>query len=215
MNKWLFALLVFTLQLPAALAICDLPPAPPPPAPEPPAPPPIDKIDPPSTPDDPVPPITPGDNPRPKAPGANPRGNATRTRPSAANYSGSWEIWWELNREHLLGLRQTLKRNEPISGGGTAPDVRIAARARVRDALASLPGWSLANDKLHREFRFADFVRAMGFMTQVALVAEAMDHHPEWFNVYGRVVVDLTTHSAKGITALDVTLAERMDELAG
>jgi 4a-hydroxytetrahydrobiopterin dehydratase len=85
----------------------------------------------------------------------------------------------------------------------------------VRDALATLPGWSLENEKLRREFRFADFVQAMGFMTQAALVAEAMDHHPEWFNVYGRVVVDLTTHSAKGVTALDVTLAARMNELAG
>ena len=85
----------------------------------------------------------------------------------------------------------------------------------VRDALASLPGWSLENEKLRREFQFADFVRAMGFMTQAALVAEAMNHHPEWFNVYGRVVVDLTTHSAKGITELDVTLAARMNELAG
>jgi 4a-hydroxytetrahydrobiopterin dehydratase len=84
----------------------------------------------------------------------------------------------------------------------------------VRDALASLSGWSLEQGKLHREYHFANFVEAFGFMTRAALVAEAMNHHPEWLNVYDRVVVDLTTHSAEGITALDLALAERMNELA-
>lgn len=82
-------------------------------------------------------------------------------------------------------------------------------------ALAELPGWSVANGKLHREFRFANFVRAFSFMSAVALVAEARDHHPEWFNVYGRVAVDLTTHDAGGITQSDVDLARAMNELAG
>lgn len=85
----------------------------------------------------------------------------------------------------------------------------------IDDALASLGGWSLERGKLHREYHFADFVEAFGFMSRAALVAEAMDHHPEWFNVYRRVVVDLTTHSAQGVTALDVALARRMNELAG
>jgi 4a-hydroxytetrahydrobiopterin dehydratase len=82
-------------------------------------------------------------------------------------------------------------------------------------ALAALPGWSIENGKLHREFRFPDFVRAFSFMSAVALVAEKRDHHPEWFNVYGRVVVDLITHDAGGITRNDVELARKMNELAG
>jgi 4a-hydroxytetrahydrobiopterin dehydratase len=81
-------------------------------------------------------------------------------------------------------------------------------------AVAGLEGWSLREGKLHREFRFSDFVTAFGFMTRVALVAESLDHHPEWSNVYSRVSVDLTTHDAGGITASDVELAQRMNELA-
>lgn len=84
----------------------------------------------------------------------------------------------------------------------------------IQQALSSLDGWSLVDGKLRREFRFANFVRAFGFMTRAAMVSEAMNHHPEWFNVYGRVRVELTTHSEGGVTALDVTLAERMNELA-
>ena len=84
----------------------------------------------------------------------------------------------------------------------------------IQTRLADLPGWSLANGKLHREYRFGDFVEAFGFMASAALVAESMNHHPEWFNVYNRVRVDLNTHDAGGITALDFTLAEKMDALA-
>jgi 4a-hydroxytetrahydrobiopterin dehydratase len=82
-------------------------------------------------------------------------------------------------------------------------------------AVAALPGWSVENGKLHREFRFPDFVRAFGFMSAAALAAEARNHHPEWSNVYGRVVVDLTTHDAGGITEADVELARVLNELAG
>lgn len=92
---------------------------------------------------------------------------------------------------------------------------RTLSAQEIEAALASLPGWSLVDGKLHREFRFPDFVQAFGFMTRSALVAEAMNHHPEWLNVYGRVRVDLTTHDAGGITALDLELAERMNQLAG
>lgn len=84
--------------------------------------------------------------------------------------------------------------------------------ARRLDALA---GWSLKDGKLHRSFRFEDFVTAFGFMTQAALVAETMNHHPEWFNVYNTVRVDLTTHDAGGISELDFQLAERMNGLFG
>lgn len=81
--------------------------------------------------------------------------------------------------------------------------------------LAALPGWSIEEGKLHREFRFADFIAAFAFMTRAALVAEKMDHHPEWSNVYDRVDVDLTTHDADGLTVLDFELAAAMDIAAG
>jgi 4a-hydroxytetrahydrobiopterin dehydratase len=80
--------------------------------------------------------------------------------------------------------------------------------------LEHLPGWTVKDGKLHREFSFPDFVRAFAFMSGAALRAEAMGHHPEWFNVYNRVVVDLTTHDAQGITRLDFELAEHMRGLA-
>ena len=93
---------------------------------------------------------------------------------------------------------------------------RLSPEARAA-ALAALPGWREVEgrDAIARSLRFADFAAAFGFMAHVALVAERMDHHPEWFNVYGKVVVDLTTHDAGGITQSDVDLARKMDELAG
>ena len=83
--------------------------------------------------------------------------------------------------------------------------------------LPSLTGWTHAEARgglITKEFQFADFVQAFGFMSQCALVAERMDHHPEWFNVYSRVVVDLTTHDADGLSARDFRLAEAMDAIA-
>ena len=74
--------------------------------------------------------------------------------------------------------------------------------------------WSLQDNKLHKEFRFEDFIEAFGWMSRVALVAERMGHHPEWFNVYNKVVVDLTTHDVGGISNLDFELARQMDALA-
>jgi 4a-hydroxytetrahydrobiopterin dehydratase len=84
----------------------------------------------------------------------------------------------------------------------------------IAAALSKLPGWKLDSGKLHREYKFADFVAAFGFMTGAALVAQAMDHHPEWFNVWSTVRIDLATHDAGGITTLDVTLAHAMEDLA-
>ena len=74
--------------------------------------------------------------------------------------------------------------------------------------------WQLANGKLSRKFVFADFVAAVGFMAQVALVAERMNHHPEWYNVYATVDVQITTHDAQGITRLDAELAQVMNQVA-
>ena len=81
---------------------------------------------------------------------------------------------------------------------------------------ARLPGWKMADgrDALQKTFKFADFSAAFGFMARAALAAEKMDHHPEWSNVWNRVEVTLSTHSAGGLTELDVKLAEAMDKLA-
>ncbi len=79
--------------------------------------------------------------------------------------------------------------------------------------LASHPEWRLEEGKLLRRLVFDDFVTAFGFMTRVALVAEAMNHHPEWSNVWNRVEIQLTTHDAGGISRLDFQLAERIDGL--
>jgi 4a-hydroxytetrahydrobiopterin dehydratase len=81
-------------------------------------------------------------------------------------------------------------------------------------ALKSLPGWSVDDKKLHRDYVFLDFVAAFGFMTGAALVAERLNHSPEWFNSWNEVRVDLSTHDAGGISALDVKLAVAMEELA-
>ena len=84
----------------------------------------------------------------------------------------------------------------------------------VRRRLGALPGWELADGKLHRAFVFKDFVEAFAFMTEVARDAEALGHHPEWFNVYNRVTMDLVTHDPPGITALDFELAHRAQTAA-
>ena len=86
--------------------------------------------------------------------------------------------------------------------------------AELQSALETLPGWELREGKLHRMFRFANFSEAFGFMTRTALVAEKLDHHPEWSNVYATVIVDLVTHDAAGITRLDVRLAAAMNAIA-
>ncbi len=80
--------------------------------------------------------------------------------------------------------------------------------------LTKLSGWSMKDGKLHRQFQFPSFVEAFGFMSSLALVAESMGHHPEWFNVYNRVTIDLTTHDSGGITQKDVDLATKANELA-
>jgi 4a-hydroxytetrahydrobiopterin dehydratase len=85
----------------------------------------------------------------------------------------------------------------------------------VQERLKKIAGWSLANGKLHREFQCKDFVAAFGNMTRVALVAESMNHHPEWCNVWNKVVIDLNTHSVKGISDYDFSLAEKISEIFG
>ena len=84
----------------------------------------------------------------------------------------------------------------------------------IAAAVAELPGWSVHNAKLHREYKFADFPHAFGFMATAAPTIEKNNHHPEWLNVYNRVVVDLTTHDAGGITQKDVNLAALLEGIA-
>ena len=86
--------------------------------------------------------------------------------------------------------------------------------AEINAQLEGISGWTVENEKLHKEFQFDSFVEAFGFMASVALIAESMNHHPEWFNVYNRVTVDLATHDAGGISALDFELAKKIDTLS-
>ena len=85
----------------------------------------------------------------------------------------------------------------------------------IRTALTGLRGWKLVKSKLHREYKFADFMHAFGFMTTSALAIERMNHHPEWFNVYNKVTVDLSTHDVAGISEKDIALARILDNFAG
>ena len=84
----------------------------------------------------------------------------------------------------------------------------------IQTELKKVAGWVIQDEKLHKEFQFSSFIEAFGFMTQLALVAESMNHHPEWFNVYNRVDITLTTHDAGGMSERDVTLARFIDSIA-
>src|SRR5262249_12830691 len=108
-------------------------------------------------------------------------------------------------RSPLIGLDQA-RRSKPM------PATKIGAEA----AIARLTGWRAVEgrDAIQKDFRFRDFNAAFGFMSRVALYAEKADHHPEWFNVYNRVEVQLSTHDAGGVTDRDVALAQFMDDAA-
>ncbi len=103
--------------------------------------------------------------------------------------------------------------NKPIQDNA-AMSALVLSPSQLDTALDRLDGWSIENGKLHRQYQFPSFVEAFGFMSSLALVAESMGHHPEWFNVYNRVTIDLTTHDAGGITQKDVDLAKKANELA-
>ena len=90
--------------------------------------------------------------------------------------------------------------------------MRLSAES-IDEELKNLKGWKALNNKLHKEFEFNDFNQAFGFMTRAAMHIEKMNHHPEWFNVYNKIVVDLTTHDAGGITQNDVNLAKILNSL--
>ena len=84
---------------------------------------------------------------------------------------------------------------------------------QIKKELANLSGWSVMNGKLHKEFILKSFIEAFGFMTTAALHIEKMNHHPEWFNVYNKIKVDLVTHVAGGITQNDIDLARILNSL--
>ena len=83
----------------------------------------------------------------------------------------------------------------------------------IEHELKNLKGWTVVNNKIHREFQFDDFNQAFEFMTRAAMHIEKMNHHPEWFNVYNKITVDLTTHDAGGITQNDINLAKILNSL--
>ena len=84
---------------------------------------------------------------------------------------------------------------------------------QIKTELLGLPGWSIVNGKLHRDFVFDDFIESFGFMCKAAIHIEKMNHHPEWFNVYNKISVDLVTHDAGGITQNDIILARTLNSL--
>jgi 4a-hydroxytetrahydrobiopterin dehydratase len=121
----------------------------------------------------------------------------------------------------LSGVRDVAGRSVATHNGTddlndleeTVMPAKKLSEAEINALLPKVSGWTVVNGKLHREFACKDFVTAFGNMTRVALVAEKMDHHPEWSNVWNKVVIDLTTHSVKGISDYDFVLAEKINEI--
>ncbi len=87
------------------------------------------------------------------------------------------------------------------------------SQEQIEKELKNLEGWSISSGKLHKEFEFTDFNEAFGFMTRAALHIEKLNHHPEWFNVYNKLTIELTTHDAQGITENDINLAKILNSL--
>ncbi|MCH1519709.1 MAG: 4a-hydroxytetrahydrobiopterin dehydratase [Nitrosopumilus sp.] len=87
------------------------------------------------------------------------------------------------------------------------------SETEITEELKKIEGWAIKDNKLHKEFQFDSFNQAFGFMTRAAMEIEKMNHHPEWFNVYNRITVDLTTHDAGGITNNDINLARILNSL--
>jgi|KBSMisStandDraft_5_1062788.scaffolds.fasta_scaffold09990_5 4a-hydroxytetrahydrobiopterin dehydratase len=114
-----------------------------------------------------------------------------------------------------MSLTQRLPSLQTL--GRKSTEVLMPARRLTEDEinklLSRMPGWRAVNGKLHKTYECKDFNAAFGNMTRVALIAEAMNHHPEWANVWNRVSFDLVTHSVKGISDLDFVLAEKIEEI--
>ena len=93
-------------------------------------------------------------------------------------------------------------------------DYRKLSEKEIHQEVGRLDGWKVVGGKVNKTFEFGDFVQAFGFMTRVAMEAEKMNHHPEWFNVYNRVRIDLVTHDVSGISNYDIKLAKTIDKVA-
>jgi len=93
-------------------------------------------------------------------------------------------------------------------------DIKKLSDNEIDSRLQTIEGWTRKNDTISKEFVFDDFVAAFGFMTKVAMVAESMNHHPDWSNAYKKVGISLSTHEVSGISELDFSLAEKIDRLA-
>jgi 4a-hydroxytetrahydrobiopterin dehydratase len=93
-------------------------------------------------------------------------------------------------------------------------DYRKLSEKEIQQEVEKLDGWKVVGGKVNKTFEFEDFVQAFGFMTRVAMEAEKMNHHPEWFNVYNRVRIDLVTHDVSGISNYDIKLAKTIDKVA-
>ena len=89
------------------------------------------------------------------------------------------------------------------------------SKKQIAAGLSKLDGWSMVKGNLHRVFKFKDFTQAFAFMKRVALAADRMDHHPDWSNAYNKVTIDLSTHSAGGLTKNDFELAEKIQKIRG
>lgn len=85
----------------------------------------------------------------------------------------------------------------------------------LKEELSKLPGWSLVNNAIERDFQFSDFSEAFGFLARVAMLSERMDHHAEWWGVYNKVKLRLNTHDAGGITGVDLKMASQIQEILG
>ena len=89
----------------------------------------------------------------------------------------------------------------------------LLSQEELKSLIEVLPNWEIKNSKLHKEWKFKNFVEAFGFMTKVAMLSEALNHHPEWNNVYSKVTIELTTHDLNGLSSLDIQLAKAIDLL--
>jgi 4a-hydroxytetrahydrobiopterin dehydratase len=133
----------------------------------------------------------------------------------ASNEEEDRKSCFGLRRLPASALRRIMAGTLEWAAEENSMPAKKLSEAEITSLLSLAKGWSVVNGKLHRAFECKDFVTAFGNMTRVALVAEAMNHHPEWFNVWNKVVIDLNTHSVKGLSDYDFTLAEKINEIFG